>query len=100
VICVPDNLFNGFGSEESADHRISSARVEGEWRNAIDKFLFHMVASIAGQPRRSAERDESVWSILFNQTNQIDQINKRDHPGHTFRSVARAARRKASNIFR
>ena len=48
MICVREDLFNGLGSEESADHRISSGRGDGEERCRVTEFLFHMGSSIAG----------------------------------------------------
>ena len=49
VVCVRKDLFNRFSSEESADQRISSGRENGETHCRINKLLFHLGASIAGQ---------------------------------------------------
>jgi hypothetical protein len=55
TVRVGEDLFDGLGSEKSVDHRISSSRVEGIWRNAINGLLSHIVPSIAGLLRRKAE---------------------------------------------
>ncbi len=100
MVCVREDLFNGLGSEKSADQQISFGRWDGESPAGL---------SIAGMLQGMIQRHRQytlirfirfvlfIWSVLFNQTNQIDQINKRDHPSHAPRLVARAARRKASN---
>ena len=49
VVCVREDLFNRFGSEESADQRMSSGQEDGEAHCSINKLLFHLGASIAGQ---------------------------------------------------
>ena len=49
VVCVRKDLFNRFSSEESADLRMSSGRENGEAHCRINKLLFHLGASIAGQ---------------------------------------------------
>jgi hypothetical protein len=41
-VCVCEDLFNRFGSEESSDQRISSGPEDGEARCRINKLLFHL----------------------------------------------------------
>jgi hypothetical protein len=53
VVCVREDLFNGFGSEESADQRMPSGRENGEAHCRINKLLFHLWASIPGQSHSS-----------------------------------------------
>ena len=71
MICVREDLFNGLGSEESADHRTPSGRGGGDRRWRVNKLLFHMGSSIAGLLIRIAERDGRdalIWfirSVLF-----------------------------------
>src|SRR5512134_2325696 len=48
MVCVREDLFNGLGSEESADHRTSSACGGSEGRRKINEVPFHMGSSIAG----------------------------------------------------
>ena len=83
VVCVREDLFNGFGSEESADQRMSSGRENGEAHCRINKPLFHLGASIAGQFHSS--RMDRVLRFT---------VRRAHRPA---RSVARAARRNASN---
>ena len=71
MICVCEDLFNGLGSKESADHRTSSSRGGSERHWRVSKLLFHMGLSIAGLLHGIAERDGRdalIWfirSVLF-----------------------------------
>ena len=42
MVCVREDLFNRFCSEESADQRLSSGSKDGEARCRITKLLFHL----------------------------------------------------------
>ena len=68
MICVRENLFDGLGSEEPADHRTSAGRGDGKRRCRVNGLLFHMGSSIAGHLHRMAERDcldGLIWFIWF-----------------------------------
>jgi len=53
VVCVREDLFNRFCSEESADQRSSLGREDDEGRRRTDKLLFLTSSSIAGPVRSS-----------------------------------------------
>src|SRR4026207_1835884 len=84
MVCVREDLFNGLGSEESADHRTSSVCGDSEGRRRINVVPFHMGSSIAGHFHSSRMACVLLLTV---------RLVHRPVP----RSVARAARKKASN---
>jgi hypothetical protein len=65
MVCVREDLFNGLGSEKSADQQISLGRWDGESPVGL--------RSIAGMLHRSAERAASIWSVSYNQLHRPDK---------------------------
>ena len=63
MICVREDVFNGLGPEESADHRTSSGRRDGERRCRVTELLFHMGSSITGLLHGIAERNEQGFEV-------------------------------------
>src|SRR5437868_7235808 len=111
MIGVCEELLDGFGPEEPADHCTSAVRGDGKRYCRANQLPFHMGSSIAGLLRRIAEGDwrdgliRFIWSVSFIWLvrSTTHQRNKRDETGlarHALRCVARAARRKASNNLR
>ena len=71
MIGVCEELLDGFGPEEPADHRTSAGRGDGKRYGRVNQLLFHMGSSIAGLLRRIVERDWRdgliwfIWSVSF-----------------------------------
>ena len=65
MIGVCEELLDGFGPEEPADHCTSAGRGDGKRYCRVNQLLFHMGSSIAGLLRRIVERDGREGLIWF-----------------------------------
>src|SRR4029079_2203650 len=71
MIGVCEELLDGLGPEEPADHCPSAGRGDGKRYCRVNQLLLHMGSSIAGLLRRIVERDRRdgliwfIWSVSF-----------------------------------